>query len=225
MFVCSAFCGFDSVFEHLLGFSVSPCVLKRLGSHKVAVGVIGMEFEQLAELFQRGSGLPEPRVLHGQSVAGKGITGVLPQKLGEHRDAIGLGVVLVHSSQKFYPIPQAGTKMNLLWHAHTSFPRKRFSRSAGLSHTVCLWAAGSAALAGPASESSCRMRLPCESSVMLATLAAALACRPCAALIPFDSPWPGTAETGSSCITSMTASIPRWLMGNSSTTAPQSAGF
>src|SRR5260370_21200199 len=225
MFVSSAFCGFDSVFELVLGFSGSLCALKRLGSHKVAVGVIGMEFEQLAELFQRGSGLPEPRVLHGQSVAGKGITGVLPQKLGEHRDAIGLGVLFVHSSKKFYTILETGTKMNLLWRTPTSFPLRKRSRSAGRSPTVCPWAAASAGLAGPASESSCRTRPPCAISVILATLVAALACRPCPALIPFDSPWPGTAETGSSCITSMTASIPRWLMGNSSTTAPQSAGF
>jgi hypothetical protein len=115
--------------------------------------------------------------------------------------------------------------MILLWRAHTSSLRKRPARSAGHSHTVCRWAAVSAGPAAPVRKSLFRMTPPFATSVISATLAAAPACRRCAALIPFDSPWPGTADAGFSCITSMTAGTLRWPMGNSSTTAPQSAGF
>src|SRR5215472_5556626 len=81
---------FDPFLQHAFRFGVAAVALERLRGHKVAIGVVRMELQKLAEFRQRLVSLTGFNVLHRQAIAGKGVTGVLLQEFCKHLQAVWL---------------------------------------------------------------------------------------------------------------------------------------
>src|SRR5689334_66822 len=75
---------FHAAFQHFLRFRRAPGALQRLRGHEVAIRVIRMEFQKSLKLGQRLFRLSSVGILHGKSIASKGIARVVFQELGKH---------------------------------------------------------------------------------------------------------------------------------------------